>query len=65
MPFIKAMKIAGMSEFSKAATFVSIAIVVYLGFEIYKNYKESKVLEQQKKINEYILAEYVARYPKP
>lgn len=63
MPLIKAMKIAGMSEFTNAATFISIALVVYIGFEIYKNYKESKVLAQQKKINEYKLMEYSAKYP--
>lgn len=63
MPLIKAVKLAGLSEVSKAATIVSIAIVVYLIAEIYKYYNESKVLAQQKKINEYKLAEYAAKYP--
>jgi hypothetical protein len=62
MPLIKAMKIAGMGEMSKATVVLSFALIVYIGIEIYKNFKETKVLAQQKKINDYKLAEYKTKY---
>jgi hypothetical protein len=61
MPLMKAVKIAGISQINKAAALVSIALVVYLVIEIYKNVKETKVLAQQKEINDYILKDYVAK----
>ncbi len=63
MPLIKAYKMMNLHKLENTATIVTIGILAYLTVEILLSIKHNKVLTQEKKINEYKLMEYAAKYP--